>query len=304
MNIKVKALPFFVQTLTPRLLRLVLFEPLLFLACTTTTTDTTEPVLTETTISPADSPIEVRQVSGPTQIAFYAFSKTIAEATVTCFITGQYIHAEPEKPEPHGLSKNEKDPLRVVRPIDPRQQYSFSVMYTSHLGSNGGYPDNDYHYGLPFDDGRSVRISQASRGPTHLAGSGSEHAVDFELPIGSNVYAAREGKVIAVKDDSNTGGPDLKFRDLSNHIVIKHEDGTYAEYQHLKLHGVLVKPSQQVSKNQRIGYSGNTGSTAGPHLHFCVFYFNDKGKQISVVPEFDTAKGLYLSPRAGDFVCK
>jgi murein DD-endopeptidase MepM/ murein hydrolase activator NlpD len=107
-----------------------------------------------------------------------------------------------------------------------------------------------------------------------------------------------------VKDDSNTGGPDLKFRDLSNHIVIKHEDGTYAEYQHLKLHGVLVKPSQQVSKNQRIGYSGNTGSTAGPHLHFCVFYFNDKGKQISVVPEFDTAKGLYLSPRAGDFVCK
>ena len=43
-----------------------------------------------------------------------------------------------------------------------------------------------------------------------------------------------------------------------------------AVYAHLQPEGVQVRAGQRVRKGQRIGLSGNTGFTSGPHLHFAV----------------------------------
>jgi len=100
-----------------------------------------------------------------------------------------------------------------------------------------------------------------------------KYAVDFLVPIGAPIFAAASGKVIWLKDDSKIGGKDRKkYWDLGNRIVIKHKNGEYTAYEHLKYKGVVVKVGQKIKKGQIIGYSGNTGwSTIGPHLHFEVF---------------------------------
>jgi murein DD-endopeptidase MepM/ murein hydrolase activator NlpD len=100
-----------------------------------------------------------------------------------------------------------------------------------------------------------------------------DYAIDFLVPIGTPIYAAESGKVVWVKNDSKVGGRDKKkYWNLGNRIVIKHRNGEYTAYEHLKYKGALVKIGHKVRKGQLIGYSGNTGwSTIGPHLHFEVF---------------------------------
>jgi len=99
-----------------------------------------------------------------------------------------------------------------------------------------------------------------------------KNAIDFLLPVGTPIYAAYNGKVVWIKKNSKIGGKDKKkYWNLGNRIVIKHENGEYTAYEHLKYGGVIVRVGQKVKKGQIIGYSGNTGWTHGPHLHFEVF---------------------------------
>lgn len=77
-----------------------------------------------------------------------------------------------------------------------------------------------------------------------------------------------------------------------NYISVQHSDGSVAHYRHLKKDGVLVKEGDEVAKGQKIGYSGNTGYSAFPHLHFEVV---QNGRQAPT--RFVTKKGVkYLRP--------
>jgi len=106
----------------------------------------------------------------------------------------------------------------------------------------------------------------------HLYSRKLRHALDFLCRVGTPIFAAQSGKVIWIKDDSKIGGKNKKkYWDLGNRIVIKHRLGEYTAYEHLKYKGTVVKVGQKVKKGQLIGYSGNTGYSHGPHLHFEVF---------------------------------
>ena len=79
---------------------------------------------------------------------------------------------------------------------------------------------------------------------------------DMAAPVGSNVYAAWDGTVqICTYDD--VGG---------YYIVIEHAHHTSTYYGHLSQ--ISVEVGQSVYAGDRIGLSGNTGKTTGPHLHF------------------------------------
>ncbi|MER7699073.1 M23 family metallopeptidase [Streptomyces sp. NPDC096095] len=89
-----------------------------------------------------------------------------------------------------------------------------------------------------------------------LWSSGSHSGVDFMASSGSSVVAVGAGTVV----EAGWGGA------YGNNIVLRMADGTYTQYGHLSSIGVSV--GQSVSSGQRIGLSGSTGNSTGPHLHF------------------------------------
>lgn len=80
--------------------------------------------------------------------------------------------------------------------------------------------------------------------------------VDFATPVGTKVYAWKAGKIICA---SWTGG-------YGNYIKIQHDDGTISCYGHLSQYACSV--GDYVNCHELIAYSGNTGNSTGPHLHF------------------------------------
>lgn len=80
--------------------------------------------------------------------------------------------------------------------------------------------------------------------------------LDLAAPIGTPVYACREGRV------TSTGSNDI----YGNFIVITHEGGWSSLYGHLSTIEVSLQSS--VHSGTVIGTVGMTGQTTGPHLHF------------------------------------
>lgn len=151
-------------------------------------------------------------------------------------------------------------------------------------------PDTSYIYYLPFAKGSKFLLIQAynsNLSHTH------ELSLDFKMKQGSQVCAARPGIVIAAKEDGDAGGLKDEYLSQGNHIIIRHDDGTTAMYWHLQKDGVLVNVGDAVTKGQLVGYSGNTGYSAFPHLHFQV---QDKNGH-DIATRFLTKKGVrYLRP--------
>jgi hypothetical protein len=126
----------------------------------------------------------------------------------------------------------------------------------------------------PFEG--DFKLIQAPHGTfSHFEGSQDEEAWDWAMPEGTPVLAAREGVVVATRSDCSLGAVDEALKSDANDVIIRHGDGTFAEYQHLREGGVLVKLGARVAAGQPIGESGNTGYTSRPHLHFSVFHTID-----------------------------
>ncbi len=151
-------------------------------------------------------------------------------------------------------------------------------------------PDNSYVYHLPYAKGSKRLLIQAYNSKMSHT---NEISLDFKMKKGSEICAARPGVVTAVKEDSDEGGLKDEYLSKGNHIIIKHNDGSEAMYWHLQKDGVLVNVGDTVFLGQLIGYSGNTGYSAFPHLHFQVY--DKDGKNIAT--RFYTRKGIiYLRP--------
>ena len=155
---------------------------------------------------------------------------------------------------------------------------------------NGKHDDN-YVYTIPYKEGEQFGIGQAYGGKFSHFMKGKTHAIDFTMPDGTPICAAREGVVIFVKDNSNKHGKTMKYQEYGNYITIYHEDGTMANYFHLKKNGSKVKVGDKVEAGEIIALSGNTGWSSGPHLHFQVFSNNEDMEVESIPTKFRQEDG-------------
>lgn len=105
-----------------------------------------------------------------------------------------------------------------------------------------------------------------SDGKPHLA-------IDLRAAVGTPVYAAEDGTVDRVQawDGRSISGN----QSYGNLVRIRHADYNGGKLQTLYAHlqRVTVKNGQAVREGEVIGYSGNSGNTTGPHLHFEVRLF-------------------------------
>lgn len=128
--------------------------------------------------------------------------------------------------------------------------------------------------GLPIliPPARGTFSSQQKHGFTRNRGRRYHNGLDFSAPLGTPILAAESGKIIAVGDQDNyrTNGKKLCYRAAyGKFVMVKHENNLTTTYAHLSRW--IVNVGDQVEKGQIIGYSGNTGRSTGPHLHFIVY---------------------------------
>jgi murein DD-endopeptidase MepM/ murein hydrolase activator NlpD len=222
-----------------------------------------------------------------------AKSEYLTEFTVTLEATLENMTASPRVPftvESAGRNSFELVRFRVT---DKTRRWHYDYRPYWQFGARRSTTANDADYAMPFGPGRYV-VMQGPRGTfSHFAGTGSENAVDWTVPEGTIVCAAREGRVVGVKQDSNIGGPDRSFRPYANYIIVKHEDGTFAEYVHLQKDGAMVQLGDRVTVGQPIGLSGQTGFASKPHLHFDVFQAIDGKRKLSLPFRLKTDHGTF-----------
>jgi hypothetical protein len=120
--------------------------------------------------------------------------------------------------------------------------------------------------GVPFACGRIHTVSQGHDTGSHK--HNDTYAWDFRMSEGTPIVAAKDGVVRMARGDSTEGGCDEKFAPQANYVVLSHADGLETQYLHFS--AVVVTPGEQVKQGQLIGFSGATGWSCGPHLHFKV----------------------------------
>lgn len=191
--------------------------------------------------------------------------------------------------------------LRTVPALPARATVpAYGRVLVAYLESAGGTGGPEFDLGLEAVPGRpdatvhdvqyryplrlaSVQVEQGYGGHWSHTDPADYHAVDFAAAEGTPVLAARDGMVMQAEDGyRDTGSNRDTDAGRANYVRIVHDDGSMAVYAHLLAEGVNVRPGQRVRAGEVIAYSGNTGFSSGPHLHFVVQA--NRGMRLRSVP--------------------
>jgi len=191
--------------------------------------------------------------------------------------------------------------LVTIRADEPAESFSWQSSWRWTTGVLGARHDPSVRYWIPWAPSFRFEVGQAVGGTfTHI---GKWHyAFDFWMPPGTPIRAARGGTVIRAIENFSQGGLEEQFKKRANQIFILHEDGTVARYLHLKQGGAHVEVGDRVAAGDLIGYSGNTGYSQNPHLHFDVFTVDEDLEWQTVDVRFATNASEGFRPEPGQIV--
>lgn len=193
------------------------------------------------------------------------------------------------------LDGQESERLLVLDETSP-ETLRISCSWT--IGDQDAAHDDEHLYRLPYAEGASYRVLQGFGSRFSHRGI-EQYAVDFKMPVGTPVHAARGGVVARLVESNDKGCWEDGCGRFANFIVVMHSDGTTGEYYHLQKNGALVEVGDRVVAGQKIGLSGNTGHTTMPHLHFAVYRATRGALPQSVPISFVSSEGVVYSPRQG-----
>lgn len=154
---------------------------------------------------------------------------------------------------------------------------------------------------LPYDYS-PIRYANCLPNPRKLSKDSAitgHYALDINMTVGTEIKAANDFIVLPIKQgtkriwvkerNNGRGG----YTEPMKQIYGRSLDGKY-RYFYKHLSQVLVKPNTTVRRGDTIGYSGDTGYSTGPHLHFEVL--DTGGNQINSLYLFRKGTEILLSP--------
>lgn len=180
------------------------------------------------------------------------------------------ISADRQWPVAAVIAPHSSQQLGVLSQQNPYQPSHFAYRSSFSLGDIAAIPDENAIYRLPFEEGTRFVIGQGYDQRTTHTTQETRFAVDFSIPQGTPVVAARNGVIVDLEMGHVYGGTDVQLIAKANHISVIHDDGTLGQYAHLQTNSAYVSIGQRVTAGQRLALSGNTGYSSGPHLHFAV----------------------------------
>jgi len=177
-----------------------------------------------------------------------------------------------------------------------KASFKYSIKWT--VGSIDARHDDEQLYAFPYAPENAYRILQGYGSRFSHRGR-EEFAIDFDMPVGTPVHAARSGVVARIEESNSKGCWEDDCGQYANFVVVLHSDGTTGEYYHLDKNGALVDVGETVERGQKIALSGNTGHTTMPHLHFAVYRAISWGRTQSIEVRFQGADGIIDRPQRG-----
>lgn len=108
---------------------------------------------------------------------------------------------------------------------------------------------------------------------------------DIAIPVGTDIWAPADGTV-------TLADPDLYYE--GGTVFLDHGDGLVSVFMHMSK--VSVNAGDRVTAGERLGASGNTGRTTGPHLHWAVKWRNPASEDRSADFYVDPALLMDLEP--------
>ncbi|RAX57942.1 peptidase [Helicobacter monodelphidis] len=162
-----------------------------------------------------------------------------------------------------GLSESEEmnstltvDPKEILNRVDLAQITAEQKGFTMRLIPNGSPMEGDVQVSSSFGY-RSHPLMKRREFHT---------GTDIRTPIGTPIYSTADG-VVAFSQTGYNGGYGVM-------VKIDHAYGFRTVYAHLSKSAVSA--GEFVKKGQLIAYSGNTGLSTGPHLHYEVLFLGDR----------------------------
>lgn len=159
-----------------------------------------------------------------------------------------------------------------------------TVPNTEWKPSSGATQDTKWGYFCDPAKGQITSYFGARTNPVTGKHESAHGAIDYAVPKGTKVYAARGGVVVDARLSSSYG----------NVIAIDHGDGYYTRYAHNSR--LLVKKGDKVVRGQNIALAGSTGRSTGPHIHFEIL----KGWSVNAKNGVDPLTTFYLEYRYKD----
>ncbi len=231
-------------------------------------------------------------------VKLYLVNKGTAPVAITVRTRTTNLESDAARTLLRTIPAGERQLAASYKPVRHNRVTRFRYWFDWAIGNHRAKHDKHYLYRLPYGSGKRFRVLQGFS--SNFSHTGREaYAVDFDMPKGSAVHAARGGVVADTEESHDRGCWRKGCGKYANYIVVLHDDGTTGEYYHLMKNGAVVEPGERIQRGQLIGYSGNTGHTTMPHLHFAVYRPIEWGRTQSLRFKFGSADGVISQPRSG-----